>query len=59
MLLGWLLIFDFPAGADQEIGAYLALIAAVAIMGGAGDYSVLRRGSRARAASERKVQRAA
>ncbi len=47
LLLAWLLVFDFPANADPEIGAYLALIAAIAIMGGAGDYSVLRRGSRA------------
>jgi quinol-cytochrome oxidoreductase complex cytochrome b subunit len=47
LLLAWLLFFDFPSGADQEIGAFLALIAAIAIMGGAGDYSVLRRGPRA------------
>ncbi len=46
VLLAWLLVFDFPAGADPEAGAYLALISAIAIMGGAGDYSVLRRGSR-------------
>jgi len=47
LLLAWLILFDFPANADPEIGAYLALIAAIAIMGGAGDYSVLRRRSRA------------
>lgn len=47
LLLAWLLVFDFPAGADPDIGAFLALIAAVAIAGGAGDYSVLRSGSRA------------
>ncbi len=41
LLLAWLLVFDFPANADPEAGDYLALIAAVAIMGGAGDYSVL------------------
>lgn len=46
LLLAWLLVFDFPADANPEIGAYLALIAAIAIMGGAGDYSVLRRRSR-------------
>jgi len=51
VLLAWLLLFDFPASADPEIGAYLALIAAIAIMGGAGDYSVLRRGSRMDSAS--------
>jgi hypothetical protein len=46
VLLLWLLVFDFPADADPAIGVFLALIAAIAIMGGAGDYSVLRRGSR-------------
>lgn len=47
LLLAWLILFDFPANADAEIGAYLALIAAIVIMGGAGDYSVLQRRSRA------------
>ena len=42
VLIGWLLIFDFPAGADREIGAFLALIGAMTIAGGAGDYRVLR-----------------
>jgi hypothetical protein len=42
VLMGWLLIFDFPAGADREIGAFLALIAAITIAGGAGDYRPLR-----------------
>ena len=42
VLIGWLLIFDFPAGADREIGVFLALIAAMTIAGGAGDYRVLR-----------------
>jgi len=42
VLMWWLLIFDFPAGADREIGAFLALIAAMTIAGGAGDYRVLR-----------------
>ena len=41
VLLGWLLIFDFPTGAGREIGAFLALIAAVTIAGGAGDYRPL------------------
>jgi hypothetical protein len=45
MLIGWLIIFDFPAGASREIGVFLALIAAIAVAGGAGDYSVLRGGS--------------
>jgi hypothetical protein len=42
VLVGWLLIFDFPAGADRGIGAFLALIAAITIAGGAGDYRPLR-----------------
>ena len=42
VLIGWLLIFDFPAGADSEIGAFLALIGAMTIAGGAGDYRPLR-----------------
>jgi hypothetical protein len=42
VLTGWPLIFDFPAGADREIGAFLALIAAITIVGGAGDYRPLR-----------------
>jgi drug/metabolite transporter superfamily protein YnfA len=42
MLLAWLVIFDFPEGASREIGVFLALISAIAIMGGAGDYRTLR-----------------
>ena len=42
VLIGWLLVFDFPAGADREIGAFLALVAAITIAGGAGDYRPLR-----------------
>jgi hypothetical protein len=45
LLLAWLLLFDFPAGAGREIGAFLALIGAMAAAGGAGDYSVLRPGA--------------
>ena len=41
VLIGWLLIFDFE-GADREIGAFVALIAAVTIAAGAGDYRPLR-----------------
>jgi hypothetical protein len=40
--LAWLILFDFPPGADREGGIYLALAAAIAIAGGAGDYSTLR-----------------
>jgi hypothetical protein len=42
LLLVWLVVFDFPAGAGREIGAYVALASAVAIMCGAGDYGTLR-----------------
>lgn len=42
VMMAWLLIFDFPAGADREIGAFLALIAAVTTAVGAGDYRPLR-----------------
>jgi len=40
--VAWLILFDFPPGASREIGLYLALVAAIAIAGGAGDYSTLR-----------------
>jgi len=42
ILLTWLIIFDFPSGASRELGVFLALLAAVAIAGGVGDYSPLR-----------------
>lgn len=42
VLIGWLVIFDFPDDAGREIGVYLALLAAGSIAGGAGDYSTLR-----------------
>jgi hypothetical protein len=42
VLLAWLVIFDFPEGASREIGVFLALIAAMAVAGGAGDYATLR-----------------
>jgi len=42
ILLAWLIVFDFPSGAGQEAGAYLALVAAITIIGGAGDYSAFR-----------------
>lgn len=41
VLLAWFLAFDFPAGADRGIGAYLALVATLTIAGGAGDYGPL------------------
>ena len=42
VLLAWLVIFDFPDGASREIGVFLALIGAMAVAGGAGDYATLR-----------------
>ena len=42
ILLAWLILFDFPAGASREVGVFLGLAAAIAITGGAGDYSTLR-----------------
>jgi hypothetical protein len=42
VLLAWLIIFDFPDGASREIGVFLALIGAMAVAGGAGDYATLR-----------------
>jgi hypothetical protein len=42
VLLAWLAIFDFPEGASREIGVFLALIGAMAVAGGAGDYAPLR-----------------
>jgi membrane-bound metal-dependent hydrolase YbcI (DUF457 family) len=42
ILIAWLILFDFPEGASREIGVFLALAAAMAVAGGAGDYSTLR-----------------
>jgi hypothetical protein len=42
ILLTWLILFDFPSGAEREIGVFLALAAAIAISAGSGDYSPLR-----------------
>ena len=44
LLLAWLIVFDFPSGAGREVGVFLALLAAMTIAGGAGDYRVLRGG---------------
>jgi hypothetical protein len=40
ILIGWLLLFDFPTDASRESGVYLALIAAIAVACGAGDFRV-------------------
>ena len=42
ILIGWLILFDFPEGAGRGIGAFLALISAMAVAGGVGDYRTLR-----------------
>lgn len=42
ILLAWLVLFDFPSGTSREVGVFLALVAAIAIAGGVGDYSTLR-----------------
>lgn len=42
ILVAWLISFDFPSDASREIGVFLALLAAIAIAGGSGDYSPLR-----------------
>jgi hypothetical protein len=42
VLIAWLILFDFPKAASREIGAFLALVAAMAVAGAAGDYSTLR-----------------
>jgi hypothetical protein len=40
IVLGWLILFDFPSDASRELGVYLALVGAVAIACGAGDFRV-------------------
>jgi hypothetical protein len=42
VLIAWLIIFDFPESGSREIGVFLALIASIAVAGGAGDYGTLR-----------------
>jgi len=42
IVVAWLILSDFPPDASREIGVYLALVATIAIAGGAGDYSTLR-----------------
>jgi hypothetical protein len=40
ILLVWLIAFDFPSGAGQGSGVYVALIASIAVASGAGDFRV-------------------
>jgi hypothetical protein len=42
VLIGWLLIFDFPDGVSRGAGIFVALAASIVISGAAGDYGVLR-----------------
>jgi hypothetical protein len=39
-LIAWLLLFDFSSGADRDTGVYLALVGAVLVATGAGDFRV-------------------
>ena len=40
IVLGWLILADFPAGAGREAGVYLALVGAIALACGTGDFKV-------------------
>ena len=40
VLIAWLILFDFPSGANREVGVYLALVGAAAVATGAGDFRV-------------------
>ena len=40
VLVGWLLVFEFPADASREVGAYLALLGTAVVATGAGDFRV-------------------
>lgn len=40
ILIAWLIIFDFPSGADREAGLYLGLVGATAVATGAGDFRI-------------------
>ena len=42
ILIAWLVIFDFPDGAGRELGVFFALVAAVTVAAGVGDYRPLR-----------------
>jgi len=42
VLIAWLAILDFPAGASRGAGVFVALGASIGIAGAAGDYRVLR-----------------
>jgi hypothetical protein len=42
ILIAWLVIFDFPDGSGRETGVFLALVAAIMVAAGVGDYRPLR-----------------
>jgi hypothetical protein len=40
ILIAWLMLFDFPSGAERELGLYVALVGAAVVATGAGDFRV-------------------
>ena len=40
ILIAWLILFDFPSGANPELGLYLALVGSIAVATGAGDFRI-------------------
>jgi drug/metabolite transporter (DMT)-like permease len=40
ILIAWLILFDFPSGANRKVGLYLALVGAAVVATGAGDFRV-------------------
>jgi hypothetical protein len=38
--LGWMMLFDYPSGGGPRAGAYLALVGAITVATGAGDFKV-------------------
>ena len=40
VLIGWLLLFEWPAGASREAGGYVALLGALVVATGAGDFRI-------------------
>ncbi len=40
ILIAWLILFDLPAGATREAGVYLALVGALTVATGAGDFRI-------------------
>lgn len=39
-LIAWLILFDFPPGANRGVGLYVALVGAAAVATGAGDFRI-------------------